>query len=64
MMIDSLVLSRLMYGLPAWGPMLSKSQTSRLQHVHNWETRVTANSGHVTYHRSKWNWLSVPSLVL
>jgi len=66
MLIDSLVLSRLMYALPVWGPMLSKSQTICLQHAHNRVTRITANlrrSDHLTHHRRKLNWLSVPSSV-
>ena len=34
MLIDSLVLSRFAYALPVWGPMLSKFQLNRLQHLH------------------------------
>ena len=66
MLIDSLVLSWLMYALPAWGPMMTKSQTNRLQHLHNWGTRITANlrrSNHVTHHQKKLNWLSISSFV-
>jgi len=65
-LIDSLVLSQLVYALPAWGPIQSKSQINRLQLLHNWGTCITANlqrSDHVTCHRKKLKSLSVHSLV-
>ena len=66
MLIDSLVLSRLSYALPVWGPMLSKSQLNRLQNLHNWGVRITAclqKYDHVSYHRHQLNWLSVSSMI-
>ena len=66
MLIDSLVLSRFTYALPVWGPMLSKFQLNRLQHLHNWGVCITASLrkyDHVSYHRYQLNWLSLPSLI-
>ena len=40
MLVDSLFLSRLMYALPARGPLQLKSQTSRQQQAHNWRTYI------------------------
>ena len=66
MLIESLVLSRFVYALPVWGPMLSKSQLDRLQHLLNWGVRITASLwkyDHVSYHHHQLNWLSLSSLI-
>ena len=66
MLIDSLVLSRLIYALPVWGTMLTSAHQQRLQRLHNWGVRIAASLqkyDHVSYHRHKFHWLSVPSLV-
>jgi len=56
MLIDSLLLSQLMYVLSAWGHMMTKSQTNRLQCLHNWGNHITVNlwrSDYVTHRRKK-----------
>ena len=66
MLIDSLALSHLLYALPVWGPMLSKVQLNRLQHLHNWGVRISAGLqkyDHLSHHRHQLNWLSVSSLL-
>ena len=40
LLIDSLVLSRLSYALPVWGPAISKQNLHRLQRLHNWAVRI------------------------
>ena len=67
MLIDSLVLSRLIYALPALGTMLTMAQQQRLQRMHNWSVRIVASLrkfDHVSSHRHDFHWLSVPSLLL
>ena len=66
MLVDSLVLSCLIYALPVWGPLLSQSNTHRLQRLHNWGVRITASLhkfDHVSEHRANFDWLSVSSLI-
>jgi len=36
LLADSLVLSRLGYALPGWGPAISKTSLSHLQRQQNW----------------------------
>ena len=58
MLIDSLVLSCLIYALPVWGPLLSQFDIHHLQRLHNWGIRITASLGkfdHVLEHRSKFH---------
>ena len=42
MLIDSLVLSRLIYALPVWGTTLNLAHQQRLQRLHNWGVRIAA----------------------
>ena len=66
MLVDSFVLSRLIYALPVWGPLLSQSNTHRLQRLHNWGVGITASLhkfDHVSEHRANFDWLSVSSLI-
>ena len=66
MLIDSLVLSRLMYALPVWGPLLSQFDIWHLQYLHNWGVCITASIGrfdHVSEYHSKLHWLTVSSLI-
>jgi len=66
MLIDSLVLSRLMYALPVWGLLLSQFDIQCLQYLHNWDIHITASIGrfdHVSEHHSKIHWLTVSSLI-
>ena len=35
MLSESLILSRINYALPIWGPPLNRSQVARLQHLQN-----------------------------
>ena len=41
MLTKSLILSRIDYALPVWGPPLNKSQVARLQRLQNRAIRVT-----------------------
>ena len=43
MLINSLVLSRLMYALTVWGPLLSQFDIRHLQYLYNWGIRMTAS---------------------
>ena len=66
MLIDSLVLSRLIYALPVWGPLLSQSDIHRLQRLHNWGIRITASLkkfDHVSEQHYKFHWLTLSSLI-
>ena len=66
MLIDSLVLSRLMYALPVWGPLLYQFDIWHLQYLLNWGIHITASIGrfdHVSEHRSKLHWLTASSLI-
>ena len=64
-LIDSLVLSHLIYARPVWGTMLTLAHQQRLQWLHNWGVHIAASLqkfDHVS-HRPNFNWLSIPSLV-
>ena len=66
MLIDSLVLSHLIYALPVWGTMLTLAHQQRLQRLHYWGMRIATSLqkfDHVSYHQHKFQWLSIPSLV-
>ena len=68
MLIDSLVVSHLVYALPVLGTMLTLAHQQRLQWLHNWgvSTGIAASLqkfDHVSHHRRKFYWLSIPSLV-
>ena len=43
MLVESLVLSRINYALPAWGPSLSGSLIQRVQKLLSWGVRITAS---------------------
>ena len=65
-LVDSLVLSRINYVLPAWGPSLSGSIIQHVQRLLNWGIRITASLrkfAHVSAHRTRFRWLPVTSLV-
>ena len=66
LLIDSLVLSRLTYALPVWGPAISKQCLGRLQRQHNWAVRIVRNLrkfDHVSAHRTGLGWLPVDTLI-
>ena len=66
LLIDSLVLSRLSYALPVWGPAISKQCLTRLQRQHNWAVRIVKNlkkSDYVSAHRTELGWLPVDALI-
>ena len=53
MLIDSLVLSRLIYALPVWGTMLTLAHQQQLQRLHNWGVHIATSLqkfDHVSYH--------------
>ena len=43
MLIDSLVLSCLIYALPVWGTMLTLAHQQRSQWLHNWRVCIAAS---------------------
>ena len=56
MLLDSLVLSPLIYALPVWGTMWTLAHQQQLQQLHNWGVRISASLqefDHVSYHRRK-----------
>jgi len=66
MLIDSPVLSRLIYALPAWGTMLTAAHQQRLQQMHNWGAHIPASLrkfDHVSYHWHSFHWSSLSLLV-
>ena len=66
MLIDSLVLSCLIYAFSVWGTMLTLAHQQQLQWLHNWGVRIAASLqkfDRVSYHRRQFHWLSIPSLV-
>ena len=66
LLIDSLVLSRLTYALPVWGPAISKQYLTRLQRQHNWAVHIVKNLkkfDHVSAHRTELGWLPVDALI-
>ena len=66
LLIDSLVLSRLTYALPVWGPAISKQCLTHLQPQHNWAVRIVKNLrkfDHVSAHRAALGWLPVDTLI-
>ena len=66
MLVDSLVLSRINYALPAWGPSLSGSLIQRVQRLLNWGVRIAASLrkfDHVSAHQTKLHWLPVTSMI-
>ena len=66
LLIDSLVLSRLSYALPVWGPAISKQNLHRLQRLHNWAVRIVGGLrkfDHVSGHRVALGWLPVDTLI-
>ena len=65
-LIDSLVLSRLTYALPVWGPASSKQCIMRLQRQHNWAVRIVKSLrkyDHVSAHQVSLGWLPVETLI-
>ena len=67
MLVDFLVISRINYALPAWGPSLSGSLIQRVQSLLNWGGRITAASlrkfDHVSAHQTRLRWLPVTSMI-
>ena len=66
MLVDSLVLSHLIYALLVWGPLLSQSNIHHLQRLHNWGVRITTSLqkfDHVSEHRANFNRLTVSTLI-
>ena len=66
MLVDSLVLSRINYALPAWGPILSDALIQHIQRLLNWEVHITASLrkfDHVSAHRTRLRWLPVTSMI-
>ena len=62
LLIDSLVLSRLDYALPVWGPPLTQASINRLQRLQNWGVRITKSLhkyDHVSHHLNSLSWLPV-----
>ena len=43
MLLDSLVLSPLIYALPVWGTMWTLAHQQQLQQLHNWGVRISAS---------------------
>ena len=63
MLTKSLVLSRIDYALPVWGPPLNKSQVAHLQRLQNRAicvTRCLRKYDHASSHRLQLNWLPIP----
>ena len=66
LLIDSLVLSRLTYALPVWGPAISKQCLTRLQRQYNWAVHIVKNLkkfDHVSAHCTELGWLPVDALI-
>ena len=62
MLSESLILSRIDYALPVWGPPLNKSQVAYLQRLQNRAIRVTKclrKYDHVSLHCLQLNWLPI-----
>ena len=67
MLTESLILSRIDYALPVWGPPLNKSQVARLQRLQNRGIRITRclrKYDHVTLHRRQLNWLPISHQIM
>jgi len=63
---QSLVLSCLIYALPAWITMITAAHQQRSQRMHNCGVCIAASLrkfDHVSYHRHNFHWLSIPSLI-
>ena len=66
MLIDSLVFSHFVYGLPVWGPSLSVNLLRRITRLHNRGVRMTSGLrkyDHVSHHRLVIGWLPVRSVI-
>ena len=64
---ESLILSRIDYALPVWGPPLNKSQVAHLQHLQNRVIRITVclrKYDHVYLHRCQLNWLPISHQIM
>ena len=64
MLVDSLVLSRINYALPAEGPSLSGSLIQCVQKLLSWGVLITASLrkfDHVSAHQTRLRWLPVTS---
>ena len=62
LLIDSLVLSRLDYALPVWGPPLTQASINCLQRLQNWGVRITKSLhkyDYVSHHLNSLSWLPV-----
>ena len=67
MLTESLILSRIDYALPVWGPPLNKSQVARLQCLKNRAIRITMclrEYGHVSLHHHQLNWLPISHQIM
>ena len=66
MLMDSLVFSHSVYGLPVWGPSLSVNLLHCITRLHNHWVRMTSGLGkydHVSHHRLVVGWLPVGSVI-
>ena len=66
MLIDSLVFSHVVYGLPVWGPSLGVNLLHCITRLHNRGVRMTSGLrkyDHVSHHRLVIGWLSVSSVI-
>ena len=66
MLVDSMVLSRINFASPAWGPSLSGSLIQCVQRLLNWGVRISASLqkfDHVSAHRTRLRWLPVISII-
>ena len=67
MLSESLILSRIDYALPIWGPPLNSSQVARLQRLQNRAIHVTKclrKYDHVSLHRLQLNWLPISNQIM
>ena len=67
MLSKSLILSRIDYVLPVWGPPLSGSQVAQLQRLQNRAIHVTKclrKYDHVSLHYLQLNWLPISHQIM
>ena len=67
MLSESLILSKIDYALPVWGPPLNKSQVACLQRLQNRAIRVTKclrKYDHVSLHCLQLNWLPISHQIM
>ena len=67
MLSESLILSRIDYALPVWGPPLNRSQVGQLQCLQNTAIHVTKclrKYDHVSLHCLQLNWLPISHQIM